>query len=102
MEEDVIDKVQEETKVEVKEPSMYNVIYVNDDVTTFEFVVTSLMETFEYEYEAAAKCTHDVDANGSAKVAVLPYEIAEQKMIEVTKMARSQGLPLRVQLEEDN
>jgi ATP-dependent Clp protease adapter protein ClpS len=34
-------------------------------------------------------------------VAVLPYEIAEQKGIEVTVSARSQSYPLQVKLEPE-
>jgi ATP-dependent Clp protease adapter protein ClpS len=35
-------------------------------------------------------------------VAVLPYEIAEQKGIEVTVMARAQSYPLQVKLEPED
>jgi ATP-dependent Clp protease adapter protein ClpS len=41
----------------------------------------------------------DIHHNGSAVVAVLPYEIAEQKGTEVTLEARQQGYPLQVKLE---
>jgi ATP-dependent Clp protease adapter protein ClpS len=34
-------------------------------------------------------------------VAVLPYEVAEQKGIEVTVSARSQNMPLQVKLEPE-
>jgi hypothetical protein len=34
-------------------------------------------------------------------VAVLPYEIAEQKGIEVTLSARSQSYPLQIKLEPE-
>jgi ATP-dependent Clp protease adapter protein ClpS len=34
-------------------------------------------------------------------VAVLPYEVAEQKGIEVTVAARSQDYPLQIKLEPD-
>jgi ATP-dependent Clp protease adapter protein ClpS len=33
---------------------------------------------------------------------VLPFEIAEQKGVEVTVMARSQSYPLQVKLEPEN
>jgi ATP-dependent Clp protease adapter protein ClpS len=38
---------------------------------------------------------------GSAVVAVLPYEIAEQKGIEITVDARNEGFPLQIKLEPD-
>ena len=34
-------------------------------------------------------------------VAVLPYELAEQKGIEVTMLARGHGFPLQVKIEQD-
>jgi ATP-dependent Clp protease adapter protein ClpS len=45
--------------------------------------------------------TEDIHEAGSAVVAVLPYEIAEQKGIEVTMFARSQSYPLQIKLEPD-
>ena len=43
----------------------------------------------------------DIHESGSAVVAVLPYEIAEQKGIEITISARSAGYPLQLKLEPD-
>jgi ATP-dependent Clp protease adapter protein ClpS len=42
-----------------------------------------------------------VHEEGSAVVAVLPYEMAEQKGIEVTLLARNNGFPLQVKIEQD-
>jgi len=35
-------------------------------------------------------------------VAVLPYEIAEQKGVEITLAARNSGYPLQIRLEPDD
>jgi ATP-dependent Clp protease adapter protein ClpS len=43
----------------------------------------------------------DIHEAGLATVAVLPYEIAEQKGIEVTVSARSQDYPLQIKLEPE-
>jgi ATP-dependent Clp protease adaptor protein ClpS len=86
----------------IKEPPMYRVIYLNDNTTTMEFVVDSLIEFFEYSTETALKITEDIHESGQAIVAVLPYEIAEQKGVEVTMSARSQNYPLQIKLEADN
>lgn len=83
------------------EPPLYRIIYINDDVTTMEFVVTSLVEYFNYNDDTATKLTQDIHDQGSAVVAVLPYEIAEQKGIEVTLDARNQGYPLQVKVEAE-
>lgn len=93
----VISKIKPNTKL--AEPPMYSVIYMNDDVTTQAFVVNSLIEHFRYTHDTAEDITMDIHEHGSAVVAILPYEIAEQKGTEVTLEARQQGYPLQVKLE---
>jgi ATP-dependent Clp protease adaptor protein ClpS len=85
----------------LQEPPLYKVVYLNDEVTTMEFVVDSLCEFFDYNPDTASNITTDIHSNGSAIVAVLPYEIAEQKGIEVTLDARSKGFPLQVRVEAE-
>jgi len=88
-------------KPEYKEPKNYNVIYINDDVTTFEFVVETLTSIFGYAREGAEALTIKVHDEDQAVVATLSYEMAEQKGIEVTVLARSHGFPLQVKIEQD-
>ena len=85
----------------VKEPPMYRVVYLNDNQTTYDFVIESLIEYFDYTAETADQITIDIHESGAAVVAVLPYEIAEQKGIEVTMMARAQNYPLQIKLEPE-
>lgn len=85
----------------IKEPPMYRVVYLNDNQTTMEFVVETLINYFEYTAETAHQITVDIHQEGSAVVAVLPYEIAEQKGVEVTMLARSQSYPLQIKLEPE-
>jgi ATP-dependent Clp protease adaptor protein ClpS len=66
-----------------------------------EFVIESLMNFFDYNTDSAVKITQDIHEEGSAVVAVLPYEVAEQKGIEVTLCARSVNMPLQVKLEPE-
>ncbi len=87
---------------QIKEPPMFRVVYLNDNQTTVEFVVESLIEFFDYTAETAEQITLDIYKTGSAVVAVLPFEIAEQKGIEVTMSARSQSMPLQVKLEPES
>lgn len=85
----------------VKEPHMFKLIYVNDDKTAMEFVIETLVDIFHYTPITAENITLDIHQKGSAVVAVLPYEMAEQKGVEVTIMARGAGFPLQVKLEPD-
>ena len=94
-------KTKIETKTDIKEPKMFKVIYINDNVTTVEFVIESLINIFDIDQTTADHLTQKVHEEGSAVVAVLPYEIAEQKGIEVTMLARSHGFPLQIRLESE-
>ncbi len=88
-------------KLNLQEPPQFRVIYINDEQTTKEFVVETLKVIFNYDEGAAEALTMRVHEEGSAVVAVLPYEMAEQKGIEVTLLARNNGFPLQVKIEAD-
>ena len=88
-------------KENIAEPSLFNVIYMNDEQTTMEFVIESLVSVFDYSQEHAAELTQKIHEDGSSVVAILPYEMAEQKGVEVTHLARNNGFPLTVKLEPD-
>lgn len=85
----------------LKEPPMFKVIYLNDEATTMEFVVETLIDFFNYSADSALQITTDIHTDGSAVVAVLPYEVAEQKGLEVTMAARAQSFPLQIKLEPE-
>lgn len=89
------------TDISLKEPPMFKVIYLNDNTTSMEFVIETLVDFFNYTTETAVRITEDIHHEGSAVVAVLPYEVAEQKGIEVTVCARSQNYPLQIKLEPE-
>ena len=52
--------------------------------------------------QTAVQITQDIHTAGSAVVAVLPYEVAEQKGIEVTLQARNSNYPLQIKLEPES
>lgn len=97
-------KVQSKIKpdLDLAEPSMYRIVYLNDETTTMEFVIASLVKYFNYTPDTALNITTDIHEHGSAVVAVLPYEIAEQKGIEVVLDARANGFPLQVKIEPES
>ena len=64
-----------------------------------EFVIETLVDIFHYTPTTAEKITVDIHEKGSAVVAVLPYEMAEQKGVEVTMLARNNGFPLAIKLQ---
>jgi ATP-dependent Clp protease adaptor protein ClpS len=88
-------------KEDIPEPVRYNVIYINDEVTTQEFVVETLIIVFNYKQHLAEEMTMKIHEEGSAVVATMPFEMAEQKGVEVTMLARNNGFPLVVKLEPE-
>ena len=94
-----VTKAKPQPNFDLKEPMLYKVIYINDNVTTMEFVVESLVTIFNHSPETAQEITVKIHEEGSGIAAVLPYEMAEQKGVEVTQLARSNGFPLQIKLE---
>ena len=93
--------VKSQTKVALSPPRDHKVIYLNDHVTAMEFVIETLIEIFDHDVETADYLTQKIHEDGSAVVAVLPFEIAEHKGVEVTILARSNGFPLQVKIEPE-
>lgn len=95
----VINKIKPKTDIPL--PVKWNVIYINDDVTTQEFVIETLIIVFNYDRATAEEITLKIHEEGSGIVATLPFEMAEQKGVEVTLLARNNGFPLVVKLEPE-
>ena len=91
----------EKTKQDTEEPGFYKVIFLNDDITPMEFVVDLLQKIFKHDIESAQKIMLTVHHDGSAVVGVYNYEIAEQKGVESTILARNNGFPLQVKIEKE-
>jgi ATP-dependent Clp protease adaptor protein ClpS len=98
---DAVVKPHIEPRLDLEPPNQYKLIYINDEVTTMEFVVETLKSIFDYSNTDALAITHQIHEEGAAVVAVLPYEMAEQKGVEVTVLARNNGFPLQVKVEAD-
>lgn len=88
-------------KEDIKEPVQYNVIFINDEVTSMEFVIEMLVVIFNYTHMEADEMMMKIHTDGSAVVATMPHEMAEQKGVEVVQLARNNGFPLVVKLEPE-
>lgn len=93
-------KEKQSIKEILKEPNLYNVILHNDDYTTQEFVIEILVEIFHKTFSDAESLMLEVHNAGAAIVAAYSYDIALTKLNHVTRLARSQGFPLKVTIEE--
>jgi len=98
---DVDVKIDEKIKINVTEPKRYKVIFLNDDKTPIEFVIELLTTVFRHTNETAKDITLKVHNDGSAVVGVYTFEIAEQKGVEATHLARQAGFPLQIKIDPE-
>ena len=90
-----------QTDVKIKEPMRYNVLFMNDDYTPIDFVQSLLVDIFYHKQVEAENLGKLIHEKGKAIVGTYTYEVAEQKSIESTTMARSAGHPLQVTTEQE-
>jgi ATP-dependent Clp protease adaptor protein ClpS len=87
--------------IELKKPKMYKVMLLNDDYTSMEFVITTLMNIFHKSEEEAYAITMRIHNNGSGLCGVYTHEIAETKVAQVLNSAKKSKFPLRAVMEEE-
>jgi ATP-dependent Clp protease adaptor protein ClpS len=94
-------KIDEKVKQKIEEPKRWKVILLNDDYTPMEFVIQVLQEIFKHSQDTATNITMQIHNEGSGIAGVYNFEIAEVKAVEATTLARSNGFPLQVKMEEE-
>jgi len=92
-----IKETDEAARVETIPP--YKVIFLNDDVTTMDFVVYALITIFKKDPATAIQLMLETHNSGAAVVDVLPLEAAELRQEQTHTAARSAGYPLRCVIE---
>ena len=85
-------------KIKLDEPGLYDVIFLNDNITTMEFVVKVLKQIFGKTQEQAEAITRRIHDDGQGVVGSYVHEVAEQKGIETTLLARQENYPLQVKV----
>jgi ATP-dependent Clp protease adaptor protein ClpS len=94
-------QVDEKIKIKATEPKRWKVILLNDDSTPMEFVIAVLTEIFRHTSDSARDIMLQVHETGSGVAGVYSFEIAEAKAVEATNLARTNGHPLQIKLEEE-
>lgn len=94
-------QIDERVKIEIREPKKWNVIFINDDQTPMEFVISVLIEIYKHSLETSKDITLHIHEKGSGVAGTYSFEIAEIKAIETTNLARANGFPLQIKLEEE-
>ena len=82
------------SKPKMSPPSLYQVILMNDDFTTMDFVVDVLKRYFGLSEEVAAQVMILVHKTGQAVCGVYSKDIAETKAEHVNDYAKESGHPL--------
>ena len=99
---EIAEKVKTITKEVVKpeEPSKYDVVFLNDELTPMEFVIRVLKQIFSKNTEEAKAITTYIHEHGKGIVGSYVFEVAEQKGIETTLLARQEGYPLQIKIQK--
>ena len=87
-------------KIKLEEPGLYDVIFLNDNITTAEFVVRVLKQIFGKTQEQAEVIMTKVHKDGQDVVGSYVHEVAEQKGIEATLLARQENMPLQIKVKK--
>ena len=87
-------------KIKLDEPGLYDVIFLNDNITTTEFVVRILKQIFGKTQEQAEAIMTRVHTDGQGVVGTYVHEVAEQKGIEDTLLARQENMPLQIKVKK--
>ena len=89
-----------EDKVEVKKPSFYQVLIMNDDYTPMEFVILVLEKYFGKSRNEATQIMLHVHKNGIGVCGTFTYEVAEAKCKTVMDLAKKHEHPLQCTMEK--
>ena len=84
-----------------KEPRKHNVIILNDDFTTFEFVIEVMMTVFGKTQQQAEEIAEETHIRQKAVVGRYPLDIARSKVAKATRMARAEGYPLKFDIQPE-
>ena len=87
-------------KIKLDEPGMYDVVFLNDNITTMEFFVRVLKQIYGKTSEQAQNITQKIHQDGQGIVGSYVHEVAEQKGIETTLAARQENFPLQVKVKK--
>ena len=94
---------QEQTEVappQLKEPSMYEVVFLNDDYTPMDFVGLMLTDLFGMNSDQAGAVTLSIHETGKGGAGTFTKDVAETKAHQVMENAMINDFPLKVVIEE--
>ena len=87
-------------KNNLKLPSRFEVLLLNDDYTSMDFVVEVLRRFFHKEFLAAEAIMLKIHIDGEAVCGIYSYDIAQTKVSQVIEYSRKNDQPLMSVLRE--
>jgi ATP-dependent Clp protease adaptor protein ClpS len=87
-------------KQKLKIPNRFDVILLNDDYTSMEFVVDVLRKFFHKEFQAAEAIMLKIHIDGEAVCGSYSYDVAQSKVKQVIGYSRENDQPLMAVLRE--
>ena len=87
-------------RIDVKEPSLWNVVLLNDDVTPMPFVVQILIEIFQKNSQDAYIIMMDIHEKEKGIAGTYYKEIALQKQVDTIRVSQEYGYQLKCSVEE--
>ena len=94
------EQVVERVERKAKEPDRHQVVLLNDDYTTMDFVMEVLETVFHKSPAEAYRIMLMVHTQGRGVCGVYTWQVAETKADAVVSLARAAGFPLRAVVEE--
>lgn len=93
------DEVATIEREKIKEPSKYNVIIHDNDITSYEEVIFIISRCFEKSETEAMDIARKVDTDGRGVCGTYTKEVADAKleMVDMAKMYLMQNFPHRVE-----
>jgi len=82
------------TQKKLKKPKSFQVLLLNDDYTTMEFVVIVLMKFFSKSQDAAYALMLKIHIEGEAVCGVYSHDVAQTKVTQVIEFSRENEQPL--------
>ena len=92
--------VSKTSKHKLQTPKQFDVILLNDDYTTMEFVIEILQQFFHKEFQAAEAIMLKIHIDGEAVCGTYSYDVAQTKVTQVIDYSRKNEQPLMCVLRE--
>jgi ATP-dependent Clp protease adaptor protein ClpS len=96
-------KAKAKTKIQplpVGNPTLYQVVLLNDDYTPMEYVVKLLTDIFCLSHTKATHVMLQIHHEGKGVCGIYTKDVAETKVMQVISHARAHGHPLMCQAEK--